>query len=218
LVITIASQKGGSGKTTLTTSLADALASDGERVLVIDADPQRTALAWSASTPSDAAAPTTLAADALALSPRHLAPLVSAYAWVIIDTAPRVGEATLAALRAADLVLVPVRPSPFDLSALPAILDAAAGIRAPLRAVITQRPPRSTTADSAPEAIRASGLVPLTGAMCLRADYIDAASQGRGAVSASPKSKAAAEVLAILAEVRALLSPSPAPTQRRGHR
>jgi chromosome partitioning protein len=211
-IITIASQKGGSGKTTLAVSLADALTIAGERVLLIDADPQRSALAWASAAPPDVAAPTVIAADAHTLAPRHLDPLASVYTWIIVDTAPRIGEATLAALRAAHVVLVPVRPSPVDLAALPAI-QAALEVtpnarRVAVRCVVTQRPARSAVADSASAAIEGAGLVALDAALGFRADYIEAATQGRGVVSIAPKSKAAAEVGAVLTELRALLPQS----------
>jgi len=199
-VLAVASQKGGAGKTTLATNLADALTLAGEAVLLIDLDPQRSALLWS-ETPS---AVQVVAASAPALSPTPFARLASAYAWVIIDCPPRLDDRTLAAVAVADLVLIPIRPTSMDLQVLPATLRATEGH--PLtRGVITQRPPRSTAADSAPDAIRAAGLTVLTSSIAFRQDYPDAHSLGMSALRAAPKSKAAAEIRALLKEIRQIL-------------
>jgi len=197
-VLAVASQKGGAGKTTLATSLADALTLAGEAVLLIDLDPQRSALLWS-ETPSHVQV---IAASTL--SPIPFRRLTSAYAWVIIDCPPRLGEATLAAVAVADLVLIPIRPTSMDLQVLPATLKATEGH--PLtRGVITQRPPRSTAADSAPDAIRAAGLTVLNASIAFRQDYPDAHSLGMSALRAAPKSKAAAEIRSLLKEIRTIL-------------
>lgn len=201
LIVAVASQKGGAGKTTLATSLADTLTLQGETVLLIDLDPQRSALLWS-ETPS---AVQTIHAPSTALAPAWLARLASAYTWVVIDCPPRLGESTLAAVAVADLVLVPIRPTKMDLDVLPATLQACEAARR-LRAVITQRPPRSTSADSAPAAIQAAGLAVLATSLAFRQDFPDSHSLGMSAPRSAPKSRAAAEVLALVAEVRALLS------------
>lgn len=206
-IVTVASQKGGAGKTTLATNIADALALDGERVLLIDADPQRSALAWG-NTSSEPRVPV-IGAGAPLFAPMQFKPLTSAYAWVIIDCPPRLGDVTAAAIAVADLILVPIRPTPLDLGALPATLRAIDGHLA--RGVIAQRPARSVTADSAPEVIRSAGLPLLDTSLGFRADYADAYGYGVGAVALDGRSKAAAEVRAILAEVRAILTPVPGP-------
>ena len=216
-IVAVASQKGGAGKTTLATSLADTLTLQGEAVLLIDLDPQRSALLWS-QTPS---AVQTIHAPSTALAPAWLARLATAYTWVIIDCPPRLGESTLAAVAVADLVLVPIRPTTMDLDVLPATLTAVEHARL-VRAVITQRPPRSTAADGAPVAIQAAGLAVLSTSLAFRQDFPDAHSLGMSAPRSAPKSRAAAEVTALVAEVRALLTsmahthdeaPPPAPVR-----
>lgn len=196
-IITIASQKGGSGKTTLATALADALTQAGERVLLIDADPQRSALMWSAAA---ATAVHVIAAAAPMLRRSALAALAASYTWTLIDCPPRMGEATRAAIVAADLVLVPVRPTTADIQALPQVADTIDD--RPCVAVINQRPSRSTAADSAPAAITGAGLRLARTTLGFRADFDGAFSVGRGPASYAPSSTAAAEVAALLAEIR----------------
>lgn len=211
-VIAVASQKGGSGKTTLATSLTDALELAGERALLADADPQRSALMWAENAePSQAHA--VLGVGASMISHRQIPSLLAAYGWIIIDCPPRLGDTTAAALAVADLVLVPVRPSAMDLAVLPATLSALAAAREVrptllARAVISQRPPRSIAADQAPGAIRAAGLEVCESELGFRADYADAYAVGLGVCSFSPKSRAATEIQGLLVEIRAMLAPS----------
>lgn len=200
-IITIASQKGGSGKTTLATALADALTQAGERVLLIDADPQRSALMWSAAA---ATAVHVIAAAAPMLRRSALSALAASYTWTIIDCPPRMGEATRAAIVAADLVLVPVRPTTADIQALPQVVDTIDD--RPCVGVINQRPSRSTAADSAPAAITGAGLRLARTTLGFRADFDSAFGAGRGPASYAPSSTAAAEVAALLTEIRAEVS------------
>ena len=151
-IITIASQKGGSGKTTLATNIAAALQAVGERVLVIDADPQRSALGWGEGGAADV-----IAATAAMLTPARLAALTASYGWVIIDTPPRLGDATLAAA-------------------------ALAHTRAPMVVVITQRP-QSASAATADGAITGAGLALMGVSLGFRTDYPDAHSERLGVVT-----------------------------------
>ena len=210
-VIAVASKKGGSGKTTISTNLTDALDLTGERVLLLDADPQRSALAWADNAP-DELRPAVVGVTAGLAAPRQVQHWRTLYDWVLIDCPPRHGEVFAAALSVADLVLLPTRPSPLDLTALPASLDElrrAQDARPKLlaRAVINGRPARSAYADAAPQVIRATGLEVCAAQIGHRTDFLDAFAGGVGVCRGAPKSKAAAEILALLAEIRALLTP-----------
>jgi chromosome partitioning protein len=215
-VVVIASQKGGSGKTTLATCLADAFAAEGERVLLIDTDPQRSALAWGEA---HTGAVVVIGATANNLSRPRLTDLSRAYSLVIIDTPPRLGEATRAAFAVADVIVIPSRPTSMDVATIPATIEAAVLSQAPKMVVITQRPSRSASADTAPAAIRAGGIDVAGASLGFRTDYPDAHSQGQGVCSYAPTGKAAAEVQALIVELRALLSPPSVTTLgRRGKR
>ena len=117
-VVTVLSQKGGSGKSTLTMQLAGGLARRGRRVAIIDLDPQETAMRWAHAASGTVAFPATvvhLGADPAAL---HLM-IKSAGGQVVVillDCPPSIEHAaTLASLQEADVALVPVVPSPTDL-------------------------------------------------------------------------------------------------------
>src|ERR1700677_1502217 len=120
-VIAILNQKGGVGKTTLAVHIATAMARKNRTVLLIDADPQGSALDWAAARHGDPLFPVV----GLPKSSIHkeLPALAANYDRVIIDGPPRVYDVARSAIMAADLVLVPVQPSPYDVWAAKEIID-----------------------------------------------------------------------------------------------
>ena len=114
-VITLASRKGGAGKTTLTAHLAAAAHGHGHRCLVIDADPQGSLSLWHSLRP-DQALPLMTAERGV---DRSLAlAMVGGAEWVFIDTAPTMWVVVQEAIRVATMVLIPARPGFFDLAAV----------------------------------------------------------------------------------------------------
>jgi chromosome partitioning protein len=211
-VITIASKKGGSGKTTLSTNIADALDHAGQRVLLVDADPQRSALMWAANASSHEP-PSTIGADATLSGAKRVPQWAQDYDWVIIDCPPRHGDVLRAALSVADLVLVPIRPSPGDLEALGDTLSELERIRnarptLPAFAIINQRPSRSSIADEVPAVIQAAGLQVLPIEIGFRADFAEAHAFGMGVCRHNPKGKAAQEMNALIAAITSTLTPA----------
>jgi chromosome partitioning protein len=115
MIFALLQQKGGGGKTTLATHLAGELASPQSSVLVIDADPQGSALDWSQRR-SLLGLPRRFGVVGLARETLHQeVPQIARHAHhVIIDGPPRVTSLARSAILAADLVLIPVQPSPYD--------------------------------------------------------------------------------------------------------
>jgi chromosome partitioning protein len=114
-VITLASRKGGAGKTTLTAHLAAFAHGQGRRCMVIDADPQGSLSLWHSLRP-DQALPLMTAERGI---DRALAiAMVGGAEWVFIDTAPTMWVVVQEAIRAATLVVIPARPGFLDLAAV----------------------------------------------------------------------------------------------------
>jgi chromosome partitioning protein len=115
MIVALLNQKGGVGKTTLALHLAGEWARRGRRVTLVDADPQGSALDWSQQR-SRSGAPRLFGVVGLARDTLHReAPELARDAdHVVIDGPPRVAGLMRSALLAADLVLIPVQPSPFD--------------------------------------------------------------------------------------------------------
>lgn len=115
MIVALLNQKGGVGKTTIALHLAGEWARRGQRVTVIDADPQGSALDWSQQR-SREDLPRLFGVVGLARDTLHreVPEIARDVDHVVIDGPPRVAGLMRSALLAADLVLIPVQPSPFD--------------------------------------------------------------------------------------------------------
>ena len=205
----VAKQKGGSGASTAVRELGVAAAAAGERVVFVDLDPQGTTRGWwnrrTSAMGVDGEPNPGLAAPPPADLPGALDQLRAAgTGLVLIDTPPSVHSFIASAMRLADLVILPTRPTTDDLDALPPVLDLVEGAGTPFAFLITQAPPgRSRLYDDALPVLAQRGRVapPLR----LRADFPVAAAVGRVATEIAPKGRAADEVRALWAFVAAEL-------------
>jgi len=112
MIIAVLNQKGGVGKTTLAVHIAAGLALRGHKVLLVDADPQGSARDWAAARVNALLFPV-VGLDRPTLH-RDLPQLAKDYEHVVIDGPPRVTDLTRSAMLAAELVVIPVQPSPYD--------------------------------------------------------------------------------------------------------
>ena len=192
LTAAVISQKGGAGKTTLAINLAVATQRRGQAAIVVDLDPQVSAAAWSdsraAETPVVISTQAARLDDVLQKAREHNAKLC------LIDTAPHAETPALTAARAADLVLIPCRPSIVDLRAVTASRDIAQLAGTPAVAVLCSAPTRGPLAVEAHQALQARGFDVAPVNIGVRHAYIHAMTEGQGVQEYEPRGKAAGEV------------------------
>jgi chromosome partitioning protein len=187
-------QKGGSGKTTLATHLAVYAEEQGETVALIDLDPQASAVAWHRVRGTDA--PTVAAVKPEDLAARLEAIAEAGATLALIDTAPHTDRGALVAIRAAEQIILPVRPSFLDVAALVdtvRLLEAAEKKDAAI-AVLNAVPQRGGLADEAEEALAAFGVAVAPERIAQRNPIANAIPQGKGVTEFAPKDAAAAEI------------------------
>ncbi len=191
--IALIAQKGGTGKTTLAVSLAVEAAGRGLSVVVIDLDPQASACRWSDRRGEDA--PAVIDAQPSRL-PQALAKAAQAgIDLAIVDTPARVEQAAAEAAKAADLVLVPCKPSIWDLETLQTTMELIKprARHAPL-VVMNAVPGQGTRTVQAVDAIRSMGLEVCPSSLGQRVAFEYAAQLGRSAVEYEADGKAASEI------------------------
>ncbi len=205
MVITVAQQKGGTGKTTLAANLAAALAHSW-RVAVIDTDPQRSLARWHELRRGRTAAPAGLTFSDIAgwRLPGELSRLKNNHDIVLIDSPPQIDTDARIAIRAADLVLVPVQPSPPDLWAAEGTLALAASERRLSRILLNRVPAASRLRESVEADITARGLPMLHAALGNRTGFALAFAEGLGITESAPRSAAAGELAALVKELQEL--------------
>ena len=209
LTVAILSQKGGTGKTTLTLHLAVAAERDGQTAAVIDLDPQASASGWSdaraGETPAVVPVPSARLGHALEAAKAGGATIA------FIDTAPHASDAALASAEAADLVLIPCRPGILDLRAISLTARAVKLAGTPAYVVLNAMPSRAPNvlADArAAVAVHGLEVAPIT--LQQRVAYAYALIGGQTAQEYEPAGKAADEIEQLFAWVRSELKRLPA--------
>ncbi len=210
-VIALLNQKGGAGKTTLATHLAGELAMTGSRVTLLDADPQGSALDWAQRRLQNGQGRLYgvfgLARDSL----HQEAPQIALQAdYVVIDGPPRVAALARSALLAADLVLIPVQPSAYDVWAsheMVQLVIEARVFRPQLRAafVVNRRVVGTVIGREARNALADQPFAALPTEISQRIVFADSVAAGRLACEAAPQCAAAREIAALAQAVRELL-------------
>lgn len=189
----VASQKGGSGKTTLAAHLAVTIERAGAGpVVLIDLDPQATLSGW--WNQREAETPACAAAASLSTLPDKLAELADAgFTWAVIDTPPAIGATNQLAIAVADLVVIPTRASPHDLNALGSTLEIVQAASKPFVFVLNSAKPGTAIAT------QAAALLSDHGPVCPvligdRVMYASSMSDGRSIGELDPHGKGAAEL------------------------
>jgi chromosome partitioning protein len=201
--IVIANQKGGSGKSTIAVHLAAAaeMAGDGP-VVISDTDPQGTAADWfNQRKKSGIDTPRYSALSLSDLSSRVQDLSAAGASYLFIDTAPSIGAVNANLFALADLILIPLNPTPADLRALVKGLPLVRQSGKQFQFVLTRVRANLRNNDGTAVALDALGLV-LTTRMHERVIYAETFAHGKTALEIDPKGVAAQEARALWAEIK----------------
>ena len=194
--LAVLSRKGGAGKTTIAVHLAVAAEAHGIATAIFDLDPQASAALWSdhRGDPIPAVVP--------AQAPRLPALLAQAKGnaadLVILDTAPNADTIASEAANHADVILIPCRPSGFDLDAIGATVRLAQAARKPAYVIINAAPVQGVETAEATAALTAAGLEVCPVVLHSRKAYANRIHEGRTAQETDPTGKAAGEIRVLL--------------------
>lgn len=205
-ILVLANRKGGVGKTTLAAHLAVAAEHTGSgRCALIDTDPQASLAEWwnSRAAETPAFAPVNLQELTV-----HLAALSQAgFAYAVIDTPPAITEVIQLVVAQADLVLIPIRPSPHDLRAVGSTVGLVQDAKRPFAFTVTQAKARTRLVGQAQLALAAHGLLaPIL--IQDRVDYAASMIDGRTVLETDPRGRSAAEICALWSFVKARIAES----------
>lgn len=201
-IITTVQQKGGAGKTTFAAHIAVAAAESGLHVIALDIDPQASLSAWGELRAESRPA---LSVEVEAIAGHRARDVANRRAedcdLVVIDAPPHAETETRQALRAADLAIAPIQPSPLDLWASKAVLDAAEKASCPLVLALNKTPPRARLVDEIAAAAEKLGAPLLTSRLGARVAFAEAMGRGLTAIETATRSIAANEARALYAEI-----------------
>ena len=201
-VIVLASRKGGSGKSTLTAHLAAHVNKSSRPCLLIDADPQGSLTLWHGLRGNGE--------PALKSGLRGVADVLKAakkdYEWAFVDTPPLMSAVVTDAIRSATLVVIPTRPTLFDLSAVRETIELCRTLRKPYAVVINAAPSKREDAESPIVTQAREGLAKLkvpvwSGQISNRTNFSLSLAAGEGVREYDAESAAAAEVTRLWAAI-----------------
>lgn len=206
-IITVATMKGGSGKSTVASCLAVHWHLNGRRPTILDADPQRSIVRL--ATRERALGGVPVVEDTTEYAWKRARRLADAGTPVIIDTPGFRSLTTLACIATTDFLLVPVKPSPFDvdrmLDTLDLLIDSVKGRRPIFRCVLTQTTRDSVIAKHIRSELEEAGLPLLQSEMTNRVVYPEAALWGATPSLTESAGPAARDIAAIADEVDGIL-------------
>jgi chromosome partitioning protein len=204
MIVSLLNQKGGVGKTTLAVHIATYLAQRGYKVLLVDADPQASALDWSASREGERLV------TVIGLPTRNLHKEIQGhldnYGMIVIDGPPRVNELARACIMASDVVLVPVQPSPLDIWASRETLELlreASVFKENLKSafVINRRIVNTAIGRDVTDTLANFDPPVFASAICQRVAFAESATQGKTVLEVEPESTAASEIKLLTSEL-----------------
>jgi chromosome partitioning protein len=207
VIIAVVNSKGGVGKSTVAVNLACCLLGYDYDVLIVDSDPQGSAMRWRSLAPDGLKLPTVIGIPKPILHhPDQLPKISFSYSFTIIDCPPALNDITRSALRTANIAIMPVTPSPFDLWSGLDMLGAIQEIK-PLNQKLTayllvsRKVPNTVLGRQVREALAEYQQPILETEICQRIALAEAALTGKGITQYEPRSEAAREFETLTEEV-----------------
>jgi chromosome partitioning protein len=209
--LVFAACKGGSGKTTLSAAIAAEALRRKETVALLDLDPQQSLARWHelrvesvGEDLSPMLVPTPLGKKGRHIDSTIAVALANELDWLLVDTAPGSVVIVEQAIAAADLVLIPVRPSPLDVEAVDTVVEICQEQGKPFAFILNGTTARSSMTTGAKRYLDARGPV-LDGEVVNRQTHAVAMMSGKTAAETDPKGPAAAEISDLMKAIVARL-------------
>lgn len=203
-IITVAQQKGGAGKTTLTAHLAVAYTAARKKVAVVDIDPQQSLTMWFRLREErfgDAGAGLLVSQINGWRVRNEVERLAREHEVVLIDSPPHAETEAKIAVRSAGLVVIPVQPSPMDVWATRPTLELASAEETPVLLVLNRVPPRARLNDEMLAEVKGFGAQIAKAQIGNRVVFASALSEGRAVGEVQPSGKAAKEIAGLAKEI-----------------
>lgn len=195
-IVAIGNQKGGAGKTTLSVNLAVAWAKAGRKVLLVDTDPQQSAVHWLQQ--QDAIEVVSHDGGGL----ETLLPAIKKrFDAIVIDLPPGTPEVIRSALRVVDTLIIPVQPSPVDIASARVTIDMAKETKRRVRLILSRVMPGTILGKTAREALSGYGVKVYRGELSQRVAHAEAIAVGQSILDYAPDSPGAEDVTALAKEV-----------------
>lgn len=207
MILSVLNQKGGVGKTTLSVSIASALALNGKKVLLIDADAQRSALDWfNAREEEPLFSVVGIPSNTLHKQIKLLKP---DYDYIVIDGPPRVYDVAKACIASSDMVIIPIQPSPYDVWSAEEIVNLVKEVqdtlvgykRVEMAFVINRKIANTLIGNDVEEALKKYDIPVVSTPICQRVAYAETVGRGTSPIEEDPDSVAGKEMKKLVEEV-----------------